>query len=181
MARTRGSGRPPRRWNDVVQDDMSVMGLEKGMASDRETYETVQPLPEWKTADSNPDCVCEILCKLMVTFRWYINVIWLNVIWLCNLSLVCGSFSTFHLKLSLRWTYLWQCNCFLVCKTFLWNGLVGSIRTRPNISLSQKRLIPLAISEPFHLQRVYVLNQSGLQICPSLFTCLCFVNGIVEV
>ncbi len=33
-----GRGRPARRWKDVVEYDMRVMMLEKGMAMDRETW-----------------------------------------------------------------------------------------------------------------------------------------------
>ncbi len=35
---TQEKGRPARQWKDVVEYDMWVMGWEKGMAMDRETW-----------------------------------------------------------------------------------------------------------------------------------------------
>ncbi len=38
VARGRGRGRPAKQLKDVVEHDMRVMGLEKGMAMDRKTW-----------------------------------------------------------------------------------------------------------------------------------------------
>ena len=35
---TQGRGRPAKRWNDVVGNKVRVMGLEKGVAINRETW-----------------------------------------------------------------------------------------------------------------------------------------------
>ncbi len=37
LAERRGRGRPARQWKDEVEYEMRVMGLEMGMAMDRET------------------------------------------------------------------------------------------------------------------------------------------------
>ncbi len=59
----RARGRPARRLKDVVEHDMRVTGFEKGMASDRETWEDesidrLTPASEENGWDNNHVSVC---------------------------------------------------------------------------------------------------------------------------